>query len=388
MLPSLASLTVATDAPKQKLSDNLLEAARKAQRLRQEMEHIDPNKGEEYMPKSRPYKFFDGKKCIHDDCPSNKQAQGQPPPPKPEFYERDGFTFCRRCGRDQGTYSKMVDAEERQTYRDDRERGVDRDRTERQRDGESSTGPVPPKHQQAAWRAKSTTEVSEQVKRRGERYVGAVRKLADTIWGFSNVALESATDSARQLAVALDDHKTICSVKGCNMRAVPKDEYVIAAALVKRAANVYRFRIEFKDLQEYLRRIGKNFKEGQIRNVYDRVADLLGGYEKGAYRCMVAGIQGGSGPSSLQERLLQYTSAVARVCDDAGLQYATKRAQEVVTAWFEGKDGVGSATPAVVAAAAVWSVVRRDGVDIAVVAGAIECAPRTIRDELAKHSRA
>ena len=388
MLPSLASLTVATDAPKQRLSDNLHEAARKAQRWRRGVEHTDPDEGEEYMPKSRPYKFFDGKKCIHDDCPSNKQEEGRPPPPKPEFYERDGFTFCNKCFRDQGSYPRMVDAEERQTYRDDRERGVDRDRTERQRDGESGTGPVPPKHQQAARRAESTTKLSEQVKRRGDLYVGAVRELADLIWGFPNVALESATHSARQLAVAFDDHKTICSVKGCDMRAVPKSEYVIAAALVKRAANVYSFRVEFGDLQEYLRRIGKDFKAGQIKRVYDRVAGVLDGYEKGAYRCMVAGIQGGDGPSAPQDRLLQYTSAVARVCDDAGLQYATKRAQEVVTAWFEGEDGVGSATPAVVAAAAVWSVVRRDGVDIAVVAGAIECVPRTIRDELAKHSKA
>merc|ERR1712159_796132 len=327
------------------------------------------------------YAFFDGYNCAFSNCAASLHTQPSKRI-KATFPVIGGFRVCSVCRYQQPGSQVMIQDEERRTFADDRERGIDHARTERVREGETGGCSVPSSLQRASRMVESNA--SGKVKDRESRYIEHIRKLADEIQPFSAVMRESATSYARDLPRAVDEHRECCTDKNCRLLKLPRDGFLVAAALVRKAALDYLLDVKPTDLSEtYLKRVGSEHKPGTVDRIYNVVRDLLNGYEAdGKYNCTTANVQA---PAGAPDRaLLKYTQTVQRVCEAMELSYPTQlRAKEIVADWFN--QGLGGNTHEVVAGAAVWSVVKDEGGQIEAVADAAGCAANTIKKELAKH---
>jgi hypothetical protein len=326
------------------------------------------------------YVAFDGITCVNAKCRS--RVEGRPAEHKAYFEQLSGRRVCNQCGTVQPGSQVMVQEEERRTFADDRERGVDHARTERVREGETGTGAssVPAKLRFASRKVESVA--SAEVKNREVRYKKCTRELGEKIEGLASIALESAMKRAPELAEAVGHHRECCPDKKCRLRQTPQSGYLMGAALVRLAAKDYDRDITINDLAlTYLSRVDRVYTPGRVSETYGVVRDLLRGYYNGGqYSCMVADVQAPAGAPDTA--LLKYTEPVLRVCEDAGLPYSTQiRAKEVVVDWF--KKGLGGNTPQVVAGAAVWCVVKDEGGQIEAVANAAGCNAATITQVLA-----
>ena len=320
-------------------------------------------------PRKRP-KPTNPYECIREGCKCKDF----------EIDQRRGNRVCVGCGCVQNGFSLMMPEPEKRNFDD----GPDHRRTERLREGESGTGGGPAALKYAAARAESTTEISAAVKARQQRYVGCLRKLADEIEPFSSVMLESAVRSVRDLAIAVDDHWKKCKCAGCRLRKTPQNAFLVVAAVIRRTAQHYKLSIEYSDLQVYLERIGENHSARKIRQYGNIGIDILKGYEEDCYGCDAnAEIRTTDAPKlTMLDRI---TQGATRVCEVLFLPYPTQvRIHDVLKAW--NARGFASSTTSAIAAAAVWSVVKNEGVELEAVAKAAGCSTGSIYATLKKHA--
>ncbi len=336
------------------------------------------------------YEYFDGKTCTNPNC----RSRLYPDTVIAHFLEMGGFKCCTVCATQQQGSQVMVQAEERRTFSDDRERGIDRDRTELVRDDETGTGAssVPASMQYAARCADAKGGVNCAIQSRQTRYVKSLRELAAQIVTFRSVMLESAVRDAKQLARAIDEHRKCCSEHNCYLNNTPRDPYCIAAALVYKVAKEYQQGLLFSELEMHLEGIGHWSSEQHVRRAHDVVVKLISGYNMAAFPCTTAEIHVKAAESAESAEsaeyammLARYLKTVQRMCEIVGLPFATQsRAEKVVTDWCNA--GVKGGSLKATAGAAIWSVVKDEGVNIEQIAKAIQYAPETIKRELAKYA--
>ena len=336
-------------------------------------------------PRKRP-KPTDPNKCIRDGCKCTDF----------EIDQRRGNRVCTGCGAVQNVFSIAITEPEKRNFDGE----PDHRRTERLRDGETGTGGGPSALKYATARVESTTGIPDAVKSRQKRYIGTIRRLASEIEPFSAVMLESCAGLARQLAFAIDDHRSKCTHRGCRLRETPQSAFLIAAALIRLAAQNFLLAIEFKDLEVYLERLGQYFNARKIFHCFRIVCDLLKGYDHDAYECtdkqvQVEALQPQLFQAVPQSLLLSRVQAATRVCEALKLSYAAQlRVHDVIKTWHD--KGCEGSTNATIAGAAVWSVVKDDthvwldGVpgkaDIKFVAEAAGCTRNAITVVLKKHA--
>ena len=325
-------------------------------------------------PRKRP-KPTNPYECIREGCKCTDF----------EIDQRRGNRVCTGCGAVQNVFSIAIAEPEKRNFDD----GPDHRRTERLQEGESGTGGGPSALKYATARVESTTGIPDAVKSRQKRYIGTIRRLASEIEPFSAVMLESCVGLARQLAFAIDDHRSKCTHRGCRLRQTPQSAFLIAAALIRLTAKNFLLAIEFKDLEVYLERVGQQIGAKKIRNCFHIVCDLLKGHDHDAYECNAKQVQVEVPEPQVsqavpQSALLYVSQAATRVCEALDLSYAVQlRVHNVIKTWHD--KGCAGATNATTAGAAVWSVVKND-VDIKAVAEAAGCTPNAIRVVLKKHA--
>ena len=335
---------------------------------------------EEARTKRPKYKIFDGVTCVFPECRSN--ADNRPPEHKAYFEKSGGCLACTMCGYQQPGSQIMIQAEERRNFDD----GPDHRRTERVLDDETggTSAPAALKHASrltgatAPGKNKAETAKERAIKDRERRYKTCIRELADEIVAFSQPMLNLAMMHAHNLASAVSDHRDCCTVAGCHLLKTPQDAMLIAAALVRKAAAYYNKNIAINDLSgTYLQAVNRQYRMKHVDKACNVVDGLINGYELGGtYSCMAPNVQISAGEPT--NKLLKYTEPVQRICEGLELPYSTqRRATDNVTVWFA--KGLGGNTPAVVAGAAVWSVVKKEGTSIEAVAEAAGCAADTIK---------
>ena len=327
-------------------------------------------------PRKRP-KEYNPYVCIRDGCNSRDF----------EIDQRGGNRVCVGCGAVQNTFSLTVAEPERRNFDD----GPDHRHTERLEIGESGTS-APAAHKYASRLAeasatdKTAPDIAKErkIKAREQRYKTCIRDLAAGIVNFRPPMLNLAMMYAHNLASAVSDHLECCTVAGCRLNRQP-DKFLVAAALVRKAAKFYGLNMSPGDLSgTYLKTVGYEYDMKRVSNACTVVDSLINGYEgNGQYSCMVANVQAPTGEPT--NGLLRYTERVQRFCETLELPYPTQcRATENVTDWFN--KGLPGNKPNTIAGAAVWSVVKNDGtqIEIEAVAEAAGCAADTIKNVLDK----